>query len=93
MSGDTILAIVAVSLTAISSPFSPSSAIECGNATGHPGGGRWRSEPGLAAGNNDGMKPERRPPKSVLFWSMTIDGPMMRAGRVATLDGAKAQFK
>ena len=27
------------------------------------------------------------------FWSMTVNGPMTRAGRVATLDEAKAQFQ
>ena len=31
-----------------------SSAIECGSGTGQPGGGGWRSEPGLAAGKTEG---------------------------------------
>ena len=28
-----------------------------------------------------------------LFWSMTVNGPMTRAGRVATLEEAKARFQ
>jgi hypothetical protein len=53
MSGDTILAIIAVSLSAIFiSVFAIE--IECGSGTGHPKGGRWRSEPGLAAGKTKG---------------------------------------
>jgi hypothetical protein len=27
------------------------------------------------------------------FWSMTVNGPMTRSGRVATLEEAKAQFQ
>jgi hypothetical protein len=27
------------------------------------------------------------------FWSLTVNGPMTRSGRVATLDEAKAQFQ
>jgi hypothetical protein len=28
-----------------------------------------------------------------LFWSLTVNGPMTRSGRVATLEEAKAQFQ
>ena len=83
MSGDTILAIIAVSLTAISSPFSPSSAIECGSGTGHHGGGRWRSEHGSAAGKTEGRSRGGGPENPGWFWSMTVNGPMTRADQSA----------
>jgi hypothetical protein len=94
MSGDTILTIIAVSLTVIFISVLPSSAIECGSCTGHPGGGKWRSEPGLAVGNTEGGSRGAGAQNLHWFWSLTVNGPMMqRSDRMATLEEAKVQFQ
>ena len=38
-------------------------------------------------------RPRRGPDNLRWFWSMTVNGPMTRADRVATLEEAKAQFQ
>ena len=52
----------------------------------HPGGGRWKAwtERGSRGGGPDSLR---------WFWSLTVNGPMTRSDRVATLEEAKAQFQ
>ena len=77
-----MLAIIAVSLTAIfiSIRYRVRSS---GSGTGHPGGGGWRSEPGLAAGKTEGRRRGGGPESPGWFWSMTVNGPMTRADQSA----------
>jgi hypothetical protein len=54
------------------------------------------SQPGSAARrpNQRGICETRGRPDSLRwFWSMTVNGPMTRLDRVATLEEAKAQFQ
>ena len=55
----------------------------------HPGGGRWKASwvRGLREGRGGG------PDSLRWFWSLTVNGPMTRSDRVATLEEAKAQFQ
>lgn len=39
------------------------------------------------------MRPAAVPESMCWFWSMTVNGPMTRAGRVPTLEEAKAHFQ
>ena len=66
-----------------------SSAIECGSGTGTPeeGDGKRAWVRGLREGRGGG------PDSLRWFWSLTVNGPMTRSDRVATLEEAKAQFQ
>ena len=58
----------------------------CGSGTGTPeeGDGKRWTERGSRGGGPDSLR---------WFWSLTVNGPMTRSDRVATLEEAKAQFR
>ena len=55
--------------------------------------GTARTTPSSPAGGRSGASPPRRPQHLRWFWSMTVNGPMTRSDKVATLEEAKAQFQ
>src|SRR4051812_37281840 len=56
--------------------------------------GTARTTPSIAASGASAasMRPAPVPTNLRWFWSMTVNGPMTRSDRVATLEEAKAQF-